>query len=171
MLDELCNGFYIFDLLLVPLKEFEPNIYILSSALECMSLSNINYFLVICYILLNPSTTAKYCDILIEEFNPSTLINNINTEDNGLNQSSMVNGVNKTNMVNGVSKGKITKSIGNTNMKEVDSNMKLYNEMVDREKYLLKMYNWYYKFISTLLYLSNTNFNLKVFLFIITFNC
>eukprot|EP00375_Theileria_parva_P000730 XP_763400.1 hypothetical protein [Theileria parva strain Muguga] len=161
LLDELCNGFYIFDLLLVPLKEFEPNIYILSSALECMSLSNINYFLVICYILLNPSTTAKYCDILIEEFNPSTLINNINTEDNGLNQSSMVNGVNKTNMVNGVSKGKITKSIGNTNMKEVDSNMKLYNEMVDREKYLLKMYNWYYKFISTLLYLSNTNFNLK----------
>ncbi|XP_955066.1 uncharacterized protein TA04230 [Theileria annulata] len=156
MLDELCNGFYIFDLLLVPLKEFEPNIYILSSALE-----------LICYILLNPSTSDKYCNILIEEFNPSTLINNINTHEssfklsnitNGL-KSSMVNGV-KSNMVNGVNNTYIN-GIGKTHMREVDSDVKFYNEIVDVEKYMLKMYSWYFKFISTLLYLSNTNFNLK----------
>ncbi|BAM41207.1 conserved hypothetical protein [Theileria orientalis strain Shintoku] len=63
MLDELCTGFHLFDLLLVPIKETVANLEILTASLEGM-----------CYILYNGSTRDKYSMLITEELDPNIML-------------------------------------------------------------------------------------------------
>ncbi|EKX72869.1 conserved hypothetical protein [Theileria equi strain WA] len=62
-LDELCFGFHLFDLLVVPVKEVSANPLVLSASLEGLA-----------YILMSPVTSNTYVSIFIEEVDSTSLL-------------------------------------------------------------------------------------------------
>ncbi|UKJ88915.2 hypothetical protein MACJ_002161 [Theileria orientalis] len=110
MLDELCTGFHLFDLLLVPIKETVANLQILTASLEGM-----------CYILYNGITRDKYSMLITEELDPNIMLTYLE------------------------------ESRRDKLIEEYD------NEIINN------LYLWYYRFIATLMYVSNTNYNMTEF--------